>query len=48
MVQLDPRHKGAARVEVLLRQQALKAKSDVDGNKISGEAAKSKLGQVRC
>ncbi|CAK8991837.1 unnamed protein product [Durusdinium trenchii] len=29
-------HKGAARVEVLLRQQALKAKSDVDGNKISG------------
>ena len=37
------RSKGAARVEVLLRQQALKPKSDKDGNKLSGEAAKSSL-----
>ncbi|CAL1153602.1 unnamed protein product [Cladocopium goreaui] len=32
---------GEARVEVLLRQQALKPKSDVQGNKLSGEKGKS-------
>lgn len=32
-----------ARVEVLLRQQALKPKSDVAGKLLTGQAAKSSL-----
>lgn len=37
------RWKGAARVEILLRQQAFKPKANVDGVKLSGEDAKSIL-----
>ena len=43
-LRLPPRWMGDARVEVLLRQQAFKPKSDVDGKKLTGEDGRSTLG----
>ena len=37
------KRKGSARVGVLLRQQGFKAKSDIDGNQLTGEKAKQTL-----